>query len=333
MASGGQGRRPCTLLCRVLCCRRQILVGTWAVSTNLPQGLQASICWHMISLMALARLKTLACAMLVAAMPTIAQTSDVGREVEIRKSYTASSKDSDGSSAGSSSGSDGLLERVAAIRDGGRELIYDLPKSATKEDRARYWQFPVRVFQPYRGPTILLNQTDLEERLAKWLRSAGWDRSVCGRWVFTWTAIRIECDPQSVLETINSFDLRIDELRDGARYADSAAIEPGLLVRKTTDQDEVTFGVELSVNPEVIRRERAEADVVVGEITRQPVSLEQALRSRQKETISGTVIVTLEANKAGQIRRRVRTILLKTTKADNSTETETRTEAVERIEP
>jgi hypothetical protein len=257
------------------------------------------------------------------------QTSSVGDEVEIRKSYENSSESSDGSS-GNSSGRDGLLERVVSIREDGRELIYDLPKSATKGDRARNWQFPAHVFQPNSGSIKLLNQADLEARLAAWLKSAGWDRSVCGQWIFTWSAFRIDCDPQTVIDTINAFDLRVSELREGALYSDSNATEPGKLVRKASEAGAAKFTVELKVNPDVVRRARAESDVVVGDIMKKPVLLEAALEGRLKEDISGTVSVTLEVDEAGQVRRRVRVIQLKTKRLDGSTETETNTETVER---
>lgn len=209
-----------------------------------------------------------------------AQISSVGDEVVIRKSYETSSEMSDGSSSGSSRGHDSLLERVVAMREDGRELIYDLPKSATKKDRARHWQFPAHVFQPNRGSIRLLNQGDLESRLATWLKSAGWDRSVCGRWVFTWNAFRIDCEPQSVIDTINSFDLRVSELGEGADYSDVKAAAPGKLVRQASEAKAATFTVEMNANPDVVRRARAESDVVVGEIVQKPVLFETALRER-----------------------------------------------------
>jgi hypothetical protein len=278
-----------------------------------------------------ARILSIVGAVLVASMNAHAQASPVGDEVVIRKSYETSNVISDGSSSGNSSGHDSLLERVIAIRDDGRELIYDLPKSATKEDRARNWQFPAHVFQPNRGSIKLLNQDDLEARLATWLKMAGWDRSVCGQWIFTWNAFRIDCDPQTVIDTINAFDLRVSELREGALYSDNNAKEPGKLVRIASELRVAAFMVELKVDPDVVRRARAQSDVVVGEIVKKPVLLETALQDRLKEDVSGTVSVTFDVDDAGQVQRRVRVIQLKTKRLDGSTETETNTETVERL--
>jgi hypothetical protein len=278
-----------------------------------------------------ARILTVLGAILIASINANARSSHVGDEVEIRKSYETSSETSDGSSSGNSSGHDSLLERVVAVQEDGRELIYDLPKSATKEDRARNWQFPAHVFQPNHGSIKLLNQGDLEARLATWLKSAGWDRSVCGQWIFTWNAFHIDCDPQSVIDTINAVDLRVSELGEGAFYSDSNSKEPGKLVRTTSEAGAATFTVELKVDSDAVRRARAESDVVVGEIVKKPVLLEAAFRGRLKEEISGTVSVTLDVDDVGQVRRRVRVIRLKTKRLDGSTETETNTETVERL--
>jgi hypothetical protein len=48
-------------------------------------------------------------------------------------------------SSGSSHDQDSLIERVIGLRAEGLELQYDLPNSATADDRARSWQFPARA--------------------------------------------------------------------------------------------------------------------------------------------------------------------------------------------
>lgn len=154
-----------------------------------------------------------------------------------------------------------------------------------------------------------------------------------GLWAmdFTWNAFRIECDPDSVIDTINAFDLRVSELREGAFYSDNNATAPGRLVRKASEARVFTFTVELQVDPDVVHRARAESDVVVGEITKKSVLLEAALLERRKEHVSGTVSVTLEIDDAGRVQRRVRVIRLKTKRADGSTETETKIDTLERL--
>ena len=140
---------------------------------------------------------------------------------------------------------------MVAVREAGLEQEYDLPKEATAEDRASSWQFPVRVFKPFlRMPMQLLNGPELEARVDSWLKAGGLTRVACGHWIFTWNAFRIECDPQSVLKTLEAFDLQTDDLRDGAVYKDPEAREPAPMKRKTVGpKGAVFFVVEMAVDP------------------------------------------------------------------------------------
>lgn len=252
----------------------------------------------------------------------------VGEAYEISQSYESSRRSTTGSS-GNSRGRTVLVERVVGVRETGLELVYDLPEAATAEERAREWQFPARVFKPSSGPTQLLNHRELETRLEGWLKKAGLTRALCGRWYFTWNAFRIDCDPQSVIKTTTAFDLRLADLHEGAAYLDADARAPGTLT-KTTGPDGAALAATMEVDPDAIRRARAEADVVVGEVTRKPVTLDAAVRERAKESVVGTVLVRFDLDATGSVRRRVRVVKLETKGSDEGTETETRTETVER---
>lgn len=254
----------------------------------------------------------------------------VGEEYEITKSYKTSQQTSDGSSSGSSSGHHSFLERIIAVRGAGLELEYDLPKEATAEDRARNWQLPARVFKPSSGPMQLLNGDEMEARVEGWLKAAGWTRDVCGRWIFTWNAFRIECDPKSVLKTIEAFDLRSIELREGATYQETEALGPGTLDRKAAGPNGPIYAVVMDIDPNAVRRARAESDMVVGEIMQKPVALEAALRKRAKESIPGTISVTFDTDPAGHVWRRTKVTKLVTRGSDGQSESETATETVER---
>jgi hypothetical protein len=252
-----------------------------------------------------------------------------GEEHEITRSYETSQETSDGSS-GSSGGRTAVVERVIGVRDGGLELEYDLPNDATAEERAREWQLPARVLKPPSGPMLLLNRAELEARLERWLEAAEWTRAVCGRWIFTWNAFRIECDPESVIETIEEYDLRSVDLRDGAPYREAEARGSGTLARIADGPDGARFAVTLEVDPDAVRRARAESDVAVGEIMQQPVTLDAALRERARETVSGTIEVTFEADVTGNARRRTKVTRLQIVGPGGRRETETVSETVER---
>ncbi|MEZ0260478.1 MAG: hypothetical protein ACAH80_05675 [Alphaproteobacteria bacterium] len=242
---------------------------------------------------------------------------------------TSSSYKSDGSS-GSSGGGGMIVEKVIALRDGGVELEYDLPKDTPAKARERQWQFPARVFKPSEGALQLLNAPELEARVDIWLKAAKLERAACGRMIFTWNAFRIECDPQSVLKKIDMFDLGPDRLDEGAPYSDPDALEPAKLAKKINGLDDIVFSAEMPVNPAAVRRARAEADVATGELMRKPVSLEDALEAREKEAVSGTVSVEFATDSDGIVNRRTKVTKIEIKEDDGKTEARTSKETLER---
>lgn len=220
--------------------------------------------------------------------------------------------------------------RVIGLRAEGLELQYDLPDTANAAERATNWQMPARVFKPYAGPAELLNGPELGARVDAWLKAAGLSRTACGHWIFTWNAFRVECDPQSVLKTVAAFDLSSVDARDGAAYQEPEARGSGKLARTSGGSDGAIFAVELPVDPEAVRRARAESDVVVGEIMNKPVSLDEALQRREKEVIGGTISVVIETDATGNVRHRTKVTKLNITGPDGPSETETVTETLDR---
>jgi hypothetical protein len=260
------------------------------------------------------------------ASPLAPQVGDTYEITMIRESAQQGSL----GSSGSSHDKDTMIERVIGLRADGLELEYDLPKAATAAERDGNWQFPARVFKPFGGPAQLLNGPELEARVDGWLKAAGWSRTICGHWIFTWNVFRIECDPQSVVKTVESFDLRSADLREGAPYQETEARGPGTLARKAAGPDGAIFTVEMPVDPDAVRSARAESDVVLGEIANKPVTLDAALRERSRETVSGTISVAFETDSAGNVRRRTKVTKLDIKGPDGQSETETVTETLER---
>jgi hypothetical protein len=255
---------------------------------------------------------------------------NVGDTFEITRNIVSSQRTDDGSSSGSSSDRDTMQERVIAAREDGLELEYDLPKSATAQDRARTWQFPARVLKPLHGPLQLLNGTEMDARLDSWLKKAKLTRAACGRSYFTWNVFRIECDPQSVIQTLEQIDLAVDDLRDGVLYDSPKAPEPAPLRQKAVRSDGATFVVDLTVDPEAARLERAQSDVVVAEISGKSLTLDAALSARSAEEISGAITITFEADIAGAVYKRTTVTSLKIKSPDEKVETQIITEIIER---
>jgi hypothetical protein len=232
-------------------------------------------------------------------------------------------------SSGSSQGHEALVERVVAVRPDGLELEYRLPEPGPEKEKYSDWRFPARVFTPTGGKPQLLNRAELEARVDAWLKKAKIPRTACGRWTFTWTAIQIACDPQSVLATIESYDLRSPQLREGAPHREKEALAPAAMTLRSAGPKGSTFVVRMEIDPEAVRRARAESDVVVGEILGEPVTLEAAAAKRAEERISGTISVTFVADPGGRMTRRTKVVMLET-RADGIVRTDTATETLER---
>lgn len=208
---------------------------------------------------------------------------------------------------------DALTERVVAVREGGVELEYDLPSDATAQDRAQDWHLPARIWKPSDGHAQLLNQAELEARVDPWLKAANWTRAICGHWIFTWNAFRIDCEPQTVLEAIAAFDLGPADLREGAPYHEDGGLGTATLRSRGVQEDSAILTVELPVDPRIVRQSEARNDVVVGELTQKPVTLDAAMRAHAAENVSGTISITFTLGATGIVRKATVTSLEITT--------------------
>lgn len=264
--------------------------------------------------------------------PAAAQPSEpslqVGDTYEITKTRVSESHGE--LSSGSSHDRDTLIERIEARRSDGLELIFDLPAGTTANERKQVWQLPARVLKPREGPLKLLNGPELEKRVDAWLKWGKMSPEACGHWIFTWNAFRIECDPQSVIAMVQAFDPVLPVLREGAVYRDARALAPAPLTRKNRVPSGSTFITSLAIDPTAVQRDRAQADVVVGEIMRKPVAIEAALAARTKEAVTGTIDVRIDTDATGNVVRLSKVTKTQTTKPDGNVQTETITETLER---
>ena len=252
-----------------------------------------------------------------------------GEEFEIRTSYATRSGSDDGASS-SSNGRNAYVERVVAVRPDGVEVEFDLPSDTSAEDRKRVWQYPARVLRTPDGRLELLNQAELAARIDRWLAAWKIPREACGRWVFTWNAFKIECDPQSVLTLLEPIDLTLRSVTEGRPYRDPAAREAAPITLQSRTPAGTTYVVTAALDADAVRREMAEAEVVVGELMGQPVSKEAANERFASVELEGTVTVTLETDAFGVVRRRTRLIEQRQKGRDGDVRS-TRTEVVERL--
>jgi hypothetical protein len=256
------------------------------------------------------------------ALPAPAFAQQVGDTVQILRSFQTEEHDNRGSN-GTTSDTDGMTERVVAMRDGGLELEYDITNEG---DRSSSWQFPARVFKPAHGPLKLVNAAELESRVDGWLKSGGMTRAACGHWIFTWNAFRIECDPQTVLHTIQALQIEPEELREGAAFTLPEARAPAPLVKKS----ERRYTAALTLDPERVRKQRADNDIAIAELNRTPLTPDAARRNHAGEIISGTIGVTFDLNADGHVQRRTIVTKQEIRSKDGRVETTVATEVLER---
>ena len=64
----------------------------------------------------------------------------------------------------------------------------------------------------------------------------------------------------------------------------------------------------LEIDPAIIRRQRAQADVGVAELTQKVLTLDAALKAHEAETVTGTITVTFDLDAAGRTRQRTRVV-------------------------
>jgi hypothetical protein len=86
----------------------------------------------------------------------------------------------------------------------------------------------------------------------------------------------------------------------------------------------------MPVDPDMVRRTRAESDVILGEIMKKPVSLDTALHDRAAEIVSGTISIVFNTDPDGNVRRRTKVTKLEIKHPDGRTETQSVTETIER---
>ncbi|GGO99535.1 hypothetical protein [Stakelama pacifica] len=219
----------------------------------------------------------------------------------LEKELRTETSDSSGST-GSSFDRDTLTERVIATRPNGMVLEYDIANAAS-ETRDSNWQFPVRVLQAQDGSIRHLNRDEVAARVDPWLKKAGFSRQDCGKWIFTWNAFQIQCDPDLALETVKQFRLPI-ALTAGEPFQHPMALKPSPLDYIAGEKAASTYRATLTINPDAVKRQEAETDVEVARLSGKTLTLDEAQSAHAKEKISGTITVIFRVDANGGISSR-----------------------------
>lgn len=264
-------------------------------------------------------------AALILAAPAAAQDFVLALE------YQTDKEGGEYDSRSSSSGRQAIAERIIAVTGDGVEAEYtvlDAPEDVRGNER---WMFPARIRFAADGGKDLLNRDELAERNAAWLAEAKWPREVCSRWLFTWTAIQIRCDPEAAVEAVESFGMHPGRIAEGQPFVLKGALGPVVLARTGgTDGRSVLTGSG-PVDVAYLRESAARQAMVVAEITGKTLTLEEAQAQAAAITGGGMMSVTFEVDAAGLVWKRTDRSEMIVTGAPDGDETRRRESTVTRL--
>ena len=249
-----------------------------------------------------------------------ATTLRPGDAFEIVRAYNTQNSTSDGSSNGTSGGSDAMVVRVVSIDGDGTVFELDHPTSTSEQDRQRDWTLPARIVRPPSGPTRLLNADELNARLDDWLARANWTREQCGRWIFTWNAFKIECDPASAVAAFDEWFPHGPTANEPYSHPLARIAVP--LVESSTTSTNYSLAAELIIDPVRVRAGQAEQDAVFRELSgANPPAIPD--RKRTNDAISGIITVAFDVATDGGHWQRTIVTRVETKRPDGVIETDT----------
>jgi hypothetical protein len=206
-----------------------------------------------------------------------------------------------GSSSGSASGRTALTERVIAQSADGTEIEYSIPQDPADARGSAIWMYPARVLIGPNGDKRVLNAQELDARVDEWLASVDWTRDACSRWLFTWTAVQIRCDPAAVIEVIEANDMRPGTIAEGALLDIPGYGISAYLREAGTRGNRRLFIAEAELDSDWARRKGAEVAVAVAEMNGETLAFEDALIAEAEVETSGTIRIEFEVDDAGLV--------------------------------
>ncbi len=237
-----------------------------------------------------------ALALSVTATSAAANNPPVGASYEVWVEQETASESENGSGSSQSNSA----RQVTILADGpdGQTIVYDLPPDTTEKDRARTWQWPAKIVYAADGTARLLEREAHEARLTDWLKLANWTREVCGQWIFTWNAFYIECDPDAVIEDATAYKLPPADLAVGVMFARNGTVAPVPLVERALDDGRVVLEADMVLDPDYVRAEMVESDLIVAQIMGNPLTPDEAKAAHADDVIAGTITVQFDLTAA-----------------------------------
>lgn len=207
---------------------------------------------------------------------------------------------------GSSSGHTSLIERVIEVNSSSIVLEYDLPPGIPEKQKQTYWQWPAIVELNPNGSILLRNFHEIQQRNENWRIEAGFPKSTCGQWYFTWNAFKIECDPNSVIDELEPFLLHYGNISEGKSVNEPGTLTPAPL--KRTEKGENSFEAQFLIDPEFVRKSYVEQELIAAQILgEEATTLEEMISAQRRNEIEGTSTLNLELDIVGRVVLRKRT--------------------------
>ncbi|MXP46399.1 hypothetical protein GRI43_03195 [Altererythrobacter luteolus] len=269
-------------------------------------------------------------AVIVSAIPFAAQANaGSDRASWLQLVYERSSVSSDGGSNSSSSGQQSLIETVMRNTDDGVVLRYDLPRDEAGNTRTKFWYFPADVLERPDGSLELLDVDSVKSRIDQWLTQRNIPREACGHWTHGGGfPYRVDCDPDSILDQIEAFDLRMPRLEAGAEFSHPMASSPGILERLAAPR--TGYFVVLSIDQQKARAEEAKNALILAQMLDEDLSREQAESDAAQTDFQGSIRMEFDLEPTGSVIKMSMRTNAVVTNPDGTRETKTSLVTVER---
>lgn len=265
----------------------------------------------------------------LAIAPTLASASDA---YVLRLEYETTSQSlAEPDNRSSSRGHQTLSERPIRETAAGTEIEYAPPGPPEEVRDNASWMFPLRLLVTSDGRKTVLNPEQLETRLTAWLEKADWSREVCSKWLFTWIAIQVRCDPGAAIEAVETFGMRPGQITEGAQFEPAGALVPVVLTWTGFRDGRMVLSAVARIDPQFVRAGATETALVVAQISGEDLSAEDAALQAAGIGATGTLTVEFEVDEAGLIWKRVDTSEIVMTGGNNGDEVRRSSQTVTRF--
>lgn len=226
----------------------------------------------------------------------------------------------DGYVSGSYNGRKALIETVLSRASDAMTLRYELPRDENGDAQGAFWYFPVEIRKLAGGGLELADPSAVQARIEGWLKERDLPREVCGVWTHGGGfPFKYDCDPQSAIEQVEPFDLRMAGIEAGKEYSHPLGLKPVAFQPSATNPTslEATF----TIDPEKARAQEVDQKLILAQMLGNELSREQAIADAAKVDFEGTITLRFDFDISGAIVSRTAETIMAVTRPDIEPET------------